>query len=109
MLVPMYLLIALWGHENRAHAAIKFFIFTQGASLLMLAAMLALVVLHQQASKANQPNVPFGAQEIFDYRDNSKALDAVVEHHTMNFLLLGSDRLLHPLVGIGILSERSPR
>ena len=50
-----------------------------------------LVVLHQQASKANQPDVPFGAQEIFDYRDNSKALDAVVEHHTMNFLLLGPD------------------
>jgi len=50
-----------------------------------------LVVLHQQAAKANQPDVPFGAQEIFDYRDNSKALDAVVEHHSMNFLLLGPD------------------
>src|SRR6185295_1525796 len=48
-----------------------------------------LVVLHQQATKANQPNIPFGAQEIFDYRDTSKTLDAVVEHHTMSFLLLG--------------------
>src|SRR5262245_24984053 len=46
-----------------------------------------LVVLHQAAAKANQPNIPFGAQEIFDYRDSSKTLDAVVEHHSMNFLL----------------------
>jgi NADH-quinone oxidoreductase subunit M len=50
MLVPMYFLIALWGHGNRHAAAIKFFIFTQGASLLMLAAMLALVLLHQRAT-----------------------------------------------------------
>jgi NADH-quinone oxidoreductase subunit M len=50
MLVPMFFLIALWGHENRHSAAIKFFIFTQGASLLMLAAMLALVLLHRQAT-----------------------------------------------------------
>src|SRR5215467_11549795 len=50
-----------------------------------------LVVLHQQATKANQPNVPFSAQEIFDYRDTSKTLDAVVEHHSMSFLLLGKD------------------
>ncbi len=29
MLVPMYFLISIWGHENRARAAIKFFLFTQ--------------------------------------------------------------------------------
>ena len=28
MLVPMYFLIGLWGHENRIYAAIKFFLFT---------------------------------------------------------------------------------
>src|SRR6202790_3682243 len=50
-----------------------------------------LVVLHQQASRANQDDVPFSAQEIFDYRDNNHTLDVVVEHHTMNFLLLGKD------------------
>src|SRR3954470_21152150 len=27
-----------------------------------------LVVLHQISSRTNQPNVPFSAQEIFDYR-----------------------------------------
>ena len=28
MLVPMYFLIAVWGHENRAYAAVKFFLFS---------------------------------------------------------------------------------
>jgi len=47
MLVPMYLLIAIWGHEDRAAAAMKFFIFTQASGLLLL---LAVVVLAWQAS-----------------------------------------------------------
>lgn len=50
-----------------------------------------LVVLHQISSRTNQPNVPFSAQEIFDYRDTSQTLSGLVEHHSMNFLLLGKD------------------
>ena len=50
MLVPMYFLIALWGHEHRFYAAIKFFIFTQGSGLVMLVAILVLVFVHQHAS-----------------------------------------------------------
>jgi NADH-quinone oxidoreductase subunit M len=46
MLVPMYFLISIWGHENRVYAAIKFFIFTQASGLLMLLAILALVFIH---------------------------------------------------------------
>ena len=49
MLVPMYLLIAIWGHEDRAAAAMKFFIFTQASGLLLL---LAAVVLAWQAAGA---------------------------------------------------------
>ena len=48
MLVPMFLIIAIWGHEGRHYAATKFFIYTQASSLLMLAAMVGLVLLHQQ-------------------------------------------------------------
>ena len=43
MIVPMYLLISIWGHEDRHYAAIKFFIFTQVSGLLMLLAIIALV------------------------------------------------------------------
>jgi predicted permease len=50
-----------------------------------------LVVLHQQATKANLPNVPFSVKEIEDYRAKSSTLESVVEHHTMNFLLLGDN------------------
>jgi NADH-quinone oxidoreductase subunit M len=46
MLVPMYFLIGIWGHENRIYAAIKFFIFTQAGGLLMLAAILGLYFIH---------------------------------------------------------------
>jgi NADH-quinone oxidoreductase subunit M len=50
MLVPMYLLIAIWGHENRRYAAIKFFLFTQAGGLLMLVAIVGLATFHHQAT-----------------------------------------------------------
>jgi NADH-quinone oxidoreductase subunit M len=50
MLIPMYFLIAIWGHENRIYASVKFFLFTQFSGLLMLAAIIALAILHQQAT-----------------------------------------------------------
>ena len=50
MLVPMYFLIAIWGHERRVYAAVKFFIFTQLSGLLMLIAILALYFFHHAAT-----------------------------------------------------------
>ncbi len=50
MLIPMYFLISIWGHENRVYAAIKFFIFTQASGLLMLLAILGLYFAHGQAA-----------------------------------------------------------
>lgn len=50
MLIPMYFLIAIWGHERRIYAAIKFLLFTQLSGLLMLIAILALYVMHHQAT-----------------------------------------------------------
>jgi NADH-quinone oxidoreductase subunit M len=43
MLLPMYLVIGVWGGANRIYAAIKFFLFTIAGSLLMLLAILYLV------------------------------------------------------------------
>jgi NADH-quinone oxidoreductase subunit M len=39
MLIPMYLLIGLWGSERRIYAAVKFFLFTFVGSVLMLIAI----------------------------------------------------------------------
>jgi NADH-quinone oxidoreductase subunit M len=50
MLVPMYFIIAIWGHENRRRAAIKFFLFTQGSGLLILTSILALAFWHERQS-----------------------------------------------------------
>ncbi len=42
MLIPMYFLIGVWGHERRIYAAVKFFLFTFAGSVLMLVAFLVL-------------------------------------------------------------------
>ena len=42
MLIPMYLLIGVWGGERRVYAAIKFFIYTMVGSLMMFLAILLL-------------------------------------------------------------------
>ena len=43
MLVPMYLMIGIWGGADKIKAAFKFFIYTMTGSVLMLAAMIYLV------------------------------------------------------------------
>jgi len=45
-LIPMYLIIGIWGGPNRVYAAIKFFLYTFLGSLLML---VAIVYLYQAA------------------------------------------------------------
>jgi NADH-quinone oxidoreductase subunit M len=50
MLVPMYFLIGVWGHENRVPAAFKFFLFTQGGGLLLFVSILGLYFLHGQST-----------------------------------------------------------
>ena len=42
MLIPMYLIIGIWGGPRRVYAAIKFFLYTLMGSLLMLAAFIYL-------------------------------------------------------------------
>jgi NADH-quinone oxidoreductase subunit M len=40
MLIPMYFLIGIWGHERRIYAAIKFVLYTMAGSILMLVGIL---------------------------------------------------------------------
>ncbi len=48
MLVPMLILIGVWGGVDKIKAAYKFFIYTMAGSMLMLAAILYLVFQHQK-------------------------------------------------------------
>lgn len=44
MLVPMYLIIAVWGGPRRDYASIKFFLYTFAGSIFLLVAIIALYV-----------------------------------------------------------------
>ena len=46
MLIPMFLIIGVWGGANRVYAAVKFFLYTLLGSLLML---IALIYLYNQS------------------------------------------------------------
>jgi NADH-quinone oxidoreductase subunit M len=50
LLVPMFLIIGVWGGLDRIRAAYKFFLFTMTGSVAMLAAILYLVWWHQRLS-----------------------------------------------------------
>jgi NADH-quinone oxidoreductase subunit M len=41
-LIPMFIIIGVWGHGNRVYAAFKFFLYTLTGSLLMLLAIMAM-------------------------------------------------------------------
>jgi len=43
MLIPMFLIIGIWGGERRIYATVKFFLYTAFGSILMLAAVIYLV------------------------------------------------------------------
>src|ERR1700719_1257778 len=50
MLVPMYLLIGIWGGPRKLYAAIKFFLYTLAGSVLMLLGILFLYFHHQHVT-----------------------------------------------------------
>ena len=48
-----------------------------------------LVTIQQQAPKLGLLDQPFSVPETVDYRTQNRSLDALVEYHQMNFILLG--------------------
>ena len=51
-LIPMYLVIGIWGGPRRIYATVKFVIYTLVGSLLMLVAILAVAIAHASAGNA---------------------------------------------------------
>jgi NADH-quinone oxidoreductase subunit M len=73
-LIPMALLIGVFGHERKVYAAVKFFMYTMIASVFMLVAILWLfahtgsfdfVVIRDQIARGAVPNFPAAAQWLF--------------------------------------------
>ncbi len=50
MLIPMYVMIGVWGGTNRIKAALKFFLYTMAGSLLMLAAILYIAYTYSRVT-----------------------------------------------------------
>ena len=48
-----------------------------------------LVALHQKATSPEPVDMGFSVSEFFDYRDQNQTMEAVVEHHSMYFVLYG--------------------
>jgi NADH-quinone oxidoreductase subunit M len=76
MLVPMYFLIGIWGHENRTAASNKFFLYTQASGLLMFIAIIALYFIHGNATGLYS----------FDYTD---LLGTVINSPTSFLIMFG--------------------
>jgi NADH-quinone oxidoreductase subunit M len=64
MLVPMYLIIGIWGGPNRIYAAVKFILYTLFGSLLMLVAILALYYLNGAATGVYTFDLPVLARYV---------------------------------------------
>ncbi|WP_312164139.1 NADH-quinone oxidoreductase subunit M [Phenylobacterium sp.] len=58
-LVPMFLIIGIWGGKNRVYAAYKFFLYTLLGSVLMLAAILVMISVAGTASIPELMNYKF--------------------------------------------------
>jgi len=61
VLIPMFFLIGIWGHENRKHAAMKFFIYTFAGSVLML---LGLIIAYMATGAVTMTDMSAAASGV---------------------------------------------
>ncbi|MBW8079276.1 MAG: NADH-quinone oxidoreductase subunit M [Gallionella sp.] len=66
MLIPMFIIIGVWGGPNRVYAAMKFFLYTLLGSLLMLVALIYLY------------NLTGGSFDILDFHDVAIPMQAQI-------------------------------
>jgi NADH-quinone oxidoreductase subunit M len=71
-LIPMYLIIGIWGGPRRIYATVKFVIYTLVGSLLMLVAILAVAIAH--ASAGHPFTFSYVTLRDFGYADGLQAL-----------------------------------
>jgi NADH-quinone oxidoreductase subunit M len=81
-LIPMALLIGMYGHERRVYAAVKFFLYTMVASVFMLAAIIWLYV-HTPIT----PTMPHHSFEYAAFRD--LIASGTVSSTALQWLFLG--------------------
>jgi len=78
VLVPMYLIIGIWGGANRIYATIKFVLYTLVGSLLMLVAILATAFAYQ-AGHGGDWTGAFDFQALRDYATAGAGFDPTLQ------------------------------
>ncbi len=76
VLVPMYLIIGIWGGSNRIYATIKFVLYTLVGSLLMLVAILATAFAYQAGHDGSWVGA-FDFMQLRDYAETSGFADGL--------------------------------
>ena len=76
VLVPMYLIIGIWGGANRIYATIKFVLYTLVGSLLMLVAILATAYAYQAGHDGSWAGA-FDFMQLRDYAQTSGFADGL--------------------------------
>ena len=74
VLIPMYLIIGIWGGANRVYATIKFVIYTLVGSLLMLVAILATAYSYQVATGSWNDAFDYEALRAFGFDTDAPVL-----------------------------------
>ncbi|AWM38657.1 NADH-quinone oxidoreductase subunit M [Gemmata obscuriglobus] len=89
MLLPMYVLIGLWGGNNRKYAALKFVVYTLLGGVCLLVAMIALYSVNAR-DFVDQAEVNQRAADVQKKQPNLKPEEAAeqVEVHTFDFVTL---------------------
>jgi NADH-quinone oxidoreductase subunit M len=90
-LIPMTLLIGIWGAANRVYAARKFFIYTFAGSVLMLFAIIGLYVLNREQIRVADPTYTGTLsfpQLVADLRQGRFTLDTLTERLLFGAFLL---------------------
>ncbi|MCZ7535825.1 MAG: NADH-quinone oxidoreductase subunit M [Acidimicrobiia bacterium] len=72
VLVPMYFIIAGWGHGNRAYAATKFFVYTMAGSAFLFVGILAIAFLHHH----DVGQLTFDLRTLVDWAPKKGSLSA---------------------------------
>jgi len=96
MLLPMYFLIGVWGGERREYAAIKFFLFTLGGSILMLVALVAMYFYSDAAITAKMSQM--GVKGIASgYRTDG----VLISHGTFDLIELATNPAIQKYFAAG--------
>jgi len=89
MLLPMFLLIGIWGSDRREYAAIKFFLYTLLGSIFMILVMVGMLFsIIDPASTAVQIQLITDVSQL-----NPTILDKV--QHLLSENLITSDKMVH--------------